>query len=126
MIVVNSKPKTAAEVLAAHNRKVAAVKLVAKKYPDAVLVGDQWRTDTIKSDTAKELDITLDGASARIRLAVILTAKGVEPVKVYSNTEYRLTLQHIAEFLRTNSRTLLVQLESVLKCQDDIKSSKAA
>lgn len=115
--------RTAAEVLCDQARDVAATKLVAKRFPDAVKRNGRWESDSVGLDNADGAKATLCNPvtprhAMSLGLYVTLRPKGCESVRVYSPTAYHLTAEHVEGAFQGNSRAILKTLVRALRCQE--------
>lgn len=120
-----AREQTAAEILAEHNRSVAATKLVAKRFPDAKRRGSKWVSASVNAGNAKGVDFALvwsatEAVAARVDVYTTLRPKGGEPIRVYGSQSYKLTSAHIAGVLESNPKMLLVGLARVLEIQEAV------
>lgn len=120
--------KTATQILEEHAREIAATKLVAKRFPDAILRGEKWTSSTIDTSNTKEMnvewcDVPSERRTVNVELYVTLRPKGQEPLRVYSTHDYHLTPEHVVAVLQDDPKLLLKVLGHVLKCQETSKSA---
>ena len=120
--LINTRAQSAAEILEDHNRKIVTTKLVARKFPDAVLRAGRWESDAVDSSTAKGFDIRMnvnDGLTPfRVSLYTVIQPKGAEPILVWGKESYKLTWDHVSGLLEDNPKLLLKSLAKVFECQE--------
>lgn len=112
--------QTAAEILEENSRRMATTKLVAKRFPDAVFQGGEWRSLSVKASNAKgaHVEILSGGLPERAILVhpyVTLCPKGCEPVRVYSKDTYHLNKGHVEALLQGNAKQVLAKVAECWK-----------
>lgn len=123
--LINTRAQSAAEILEDHNRKIVTTKLVARKFPDAVLRAGRWESDAVDSSTAKGFDIRMNVERSRsaltpfrVSLYTVIQPKGAEPILVWGKESYKLTWDHVSGLLESNPKLLLKSLAKVFECQE--------
>jgi hypothetical protein len=118
---------TAQEIIEAKQEEIANARLIAKRFPDARQVGDDWESESVNRENAKGSELDFLGAGLpgnpqyHLRVYALVQRKGHDPVKVYGTKPYRLTADHVKRLVANNPRVVLRELESVLACQEKSK-----
>jgi hypothetical protein len=117
-----TQPKTAAELLKENAESMATVKLVSKRFPDAVLKSGRWESPGVTPANAQGIVPNLcrnptDLRAMTLELYVVLRPKGADPVRIYSAHPYSLTESHVAMAFSQNFKAILKSLETAMNCQ---------
>ncbi len=120
----NSLPKkpvirnqTVTQIIADHDKQIADLKALAKKFPDAYLKDGEWISPKVTAENAKNFATNYCGELVTCHFYVTVKAKG-GVIRVWGEKTYDMTMEHVVKVMEDNPQMVIKTLEKVFLCQD--------